>query len=77
SFIYPAFFSYKKHVSIFHLPPFRMHIVDCEMYRLMEDAVFIPFIFHPHLPPAVLGEISVVTICKTNEYIQFLIRLSL
>ena len=45
-----AFLSYKKYVSIFHLPPFRMHIVDCKMYRLVEDAVFMPFIFHPHLP---------------------------
>ncbi|MCM0322795.1 hypothetical protein J8K89_07030 [Bacteroides fragilis] len=36
-----------KRVSIFHLPPFRVHIVDCEMYRLVEDAVFMPFIFHP------------------------------
>ncbi|MCE8618936.1 hypothetical protein K0F17_01980, partial [Bacteroides fragilis] len=47
---YSAFLSYKKRVSIFHLPPFRVHIVDCEMYRLVEDAVFMPFIFHPHLP---------------------------
>ena len=45
-----VFLPYKKHVSIFHLPPFRVHIVDCEMYRLVEDAVFMPFIFHPHLP---------------------------
>jgi len=48
--LYPAFLSYKKYVSIFHLPPFRMHIVDYKMYRLVEDAVFMPFIFHPHLP---------------------------
>ena len=40
----------QKHVLIFHLPPLRMHVVDCEMYRLVEDAVFMPFIFHPHLP---------------------------
>ena len=45
-----AFLSYKKHVSIFHLPPLRMHVVDCEMCILVEDAVFMPFIFHPHLP---------------------------
>ena len=45
-----VFLSYKKRVSIFHLPPFRVHIVDCEMYRLVEDAVFMPFIFHPYLP---------------------------
>ncbi len=69
-----VFLSYKKRVSIFHLPPFRVHIVDCEMYRLVEDAVFMPFIFHPHLPPAVLGSILVVTIWETNGYIQFLIR---
>ena len=45
-----VFLPYKKRVSIFHLPPFRVHIVDCEMCILVKDAVFMPFIFHPHLP---------------------------
>ena len=44
---YSAFLSYKKRVSIFHLPP------------------------------AVLRDVSEVTIWKTNRYIQSLIRLSL
>nr|WP_270823411.1 hypothetical protein [Bacteroides fragilis]MDA1488819.1 hypothetical protein [Bacteroides fragilis] len=71
-----VFLPYKKRVSIFHLPPFRVHVVDCEMYILVEDAVFCHLSSTPifHLPPAVLGDISAVTVWKTNGYVQFLIR---
>ena len=47
-------FSYEKCISIFHLPPFRTHVVDYKISVPVEDAVFMPFIFHLHLPSSIL-----------------------
>ncbi|EFR56062.1 hypothetical protein BFAG_04761 [Bacteroides fragilis 3_1_12] len=43
-----------KCISIFHLPPFSIFLSDYHLFTLVEDRVFSPFIFHPHLPSSTL-----------------------
>ena len=46
--------SYVKCISIFHLPPFFIFLSDYHLVNTVEDRVFSPFIFHPHLPSSTL-----------------------
>ena len=63
--------------SIFHLLECISLIVRCIDWWKMRFLCHLSSTPIFHLPPAVLGGILVVTIWKTNEYIQFIIRSSL
>ena len=63
--------------SIFHLLECISLIVRCIDWWKMRFLCHLSSTPIFHLPPAVLGNILVLTIWKTNGYIQFLIRLSL
>ena len=63
--------------SIFHLLECISLIVRCIDWWKMRFLCHLSSTPIFHLPPAVLGDISVVTVWKTNGYVQFLIRLSL
>ena len=67
----------QKRVSIFHLLECISLIVRCIDWWEMRFLCHLSSTPIFHLPPAVLGDISVVTIWETNGYVQFPIRLSL
>ena len=50
AFMKKILLSYKKCISIFHLPPFNDYHSNNQQNDLVEDRVFSPFIFHSHLP---------------------------